>query len=496
MLSIIAVLLLYVAAVTDGAIQLTDIQYGAPTCEVGPYLLRNTFGQLALQHDLLTGQQISLDVALFADGDAQPSCKLCQLSDTYCNTPLNNNTKLRLAFDTSYNFQVVVLANQSQPPITYRAGNPVYTFFLHDPVVMPTGPTPLTHANATIINNDDTSQWCGRTVAMVITARVTIEAPVMRDFVLVAHQRTESSEQVVPCSLSAGQQALSCFASSSYWYVVHRVTNCLATWDSTTPNDRYHTTTAETTGINDAPWLTSITPVKERRYYDAFYYYYEAVMQNNTVLLRGVDQEMEPTLCGAPYLTWLEKTRLDLYCYKDVPLHVALKPWYTTALYAMTAWWNGRQNETALWLALETLERACAQRERVAALNDTVFASMVAVLDESGDSVNGRETVCSWLPSAVQYNALSDGHGMPPDVQLPHLPYNMTLPFYMTHYGEWYFNLFKYVVPMDEDMPWKSVLLVLLPVAVLLIMLVGTAVTIYHICYRPSEVSLNNYHAI
>jgi hypothetical protein len=434
-----------------------------PTCEINNFLLDNQFGQLGLRHDLLTGQQLTLNLSLSSDS---ASCKLCQLSASYCGQPLGNTSKLRLAYDTSYNLQVVVLGNHSLEPVDQQ----VATFFLRGP---PSAPG-LIQATA-LINNNGSRIWCGNTLVLVIKAFVTIEAPVLRDFLLVANQPillsdqgVGVSDQTVPCSPT--QQELSCAAATRYFYVTHRVTNCLAMYGPPISGDRFHTTT--TGGNNATPFDNE--EEETRHHYDPFYYYYEAVVQNNTGFL---PDNGTLTLCGESYLSLLTRMKLELFCNQDVPIYIRLKPWYTAALYAMTAWWNGRQDESILWLTLATLERACHQRDSCTAeMNDTIFASMMLVLQEN-DTVNGQETVCSWLP----------------DIATPDLAgvYNVTLPFYATHYGEWYFNLFKYVVPPDQDMPWKSVVLLVLPLLVLVIVATCAALTVHQIFFRPSEHTLN-----
>jgi hypothetical protein len=289
-----------------------------------------------------------------------------------------------------------------------------------------------------------------------VLALVSIEWPLRRDLMLIGEQTPGAT---VDCVEAPGGRIapLDCRITRRFYYVEHRVNNCLGTKPPTAVDDRL--------------------------YYDPYHYYYH-LWSARTAVDRDVLVPPHLTLCGERWQQIFERTRLQLYCNPDVALQVALKPWYEAALQAMTAFLNQRFGEPALWLALATLERTCGQRDATGqyGLRDSVFYNMTEALRDSADVVvNGATQVCEWM---VQEEPELLG-----DV-------NITLPFYVTHYRAWYFALFKYVVPPDADMPRAAVTLLLIPLVVLGVTLVSIAFTVYHVFFRPSERTLNAYSVI
>ena len=422
--ALVLLLVLAVSTATSGAAVLADIQYTVPNCLVEDHTLANSFGELALTNDVLTGQQLQLGVTL---DDTQTSCKLCQLLPARdCDAPLGNASNLRLASDTRYNVRVWVADDAA--PLDRSAE---FSLVLQDGRAV------------SIDTSDAITASCGQTLRLVVTVLATIDHPRRRDFVLIA---TDSPDDVMPCMQVPSQQALSCHTTLSYYYVTHAVRNCLAT-----------TTGGEETRL-----------ARERLYYDPYHYYYELVYQNNAESL-GVSSAV---LCGESWVSIFKRARLDEYCAApDLALYVRMKPWYEAALLTMSAWLNGRQQETVVWLALATLERSCAQRDTVQLdLNDTIFYNMSLLLREAAP-VNGQETVCSWLPVVAS---------------------NITRPWYVTHITDWYFDTFKYLLPLNADMPSKAMTLVVMPILVLIIVVAGSVLTVWHVCYRPGEFAQSN----
>jgi hypothetical protein len=293
---------------------------------------------------------------------------------------------------------------------------------------------------------------CGQEARLVVTALASIEWPMVRDFMLIAVQ---SPDAALPCEPTVSRNGgLDCGTASSYFYIDYPVTNCLAP-----PADMNE-------GVDDT-----------RLFYDPYYYYYSLVgAQGDRSLIPA-----ENVLCGESWRSIFMRTQLRVYCHPDVPLHVRLKPWYEAALVGMTAWLNQRYGEPALWQTLATLERTCAWRDTAQApLEDTVFYDMVEALRDEAP-VDGNATICEWLANE--------------DVTLLTVP-NVTLPFYVTHHRDWYFDLFKYMVAPDATMPRMALNLLLMPLILLPIIVISIAFTAHHLYCRPSEESLNQYELV
>lgn len=265
------------------------------------------------------------------------------------------------------------------------------------------------------------SDICGHTFRFVILLIVNVAQPIDHDFLLLAN---DGGSNTLPCDKTLAD--ISCSVSNVYYIIDYTAENCLSQRESS-------------------------LPVQPTQFNQPLYYFY-----NN----ESIDGAM--TLCGESWLSIFRRSRLDLWCDDTLPLYIKQKPWYETALYAMSAWLNGRQ-DTTLWLTLETLERTCHLRERQLGLDETIFVNLTRQLRLDRATYDDL-VVCDWIGTVNKQN--------------------VTLPFYTRYYREWFFSLYQSILPADETMPWKAPLLFSLPFVILFILVVATGLTTYHIYCR------------
>jgi hypothetical protein len=266
------------------------------------------------------------------------------------------------------------------------------------------------------------SDICGRTYRWVILLIVNVLQPIDHDFLLLAN---DGGTNTLPCDRTLAD--ISCTAANEYYIIDYTAENCLSQRDQS-------------------------LEVQPTQFNQPLYYFYN----NETI-----DQEM--LLCGESWRSIFRRSRLDIWCDDTLPLYIKQKPWYQTALYAMSAWLNGRR-DAALWLTLETLERTCHSRERQLALDETIFVNLSLRVDRPtyDDGV-----ICDWIGGVDKQN--------------------ITLPFYTRYYKEWFFSLYKSILPADETMPWKAPLLFALPFIIIFILVIATGLTTYHIYCRQKN---------
>jgi hypothetical protein len=357
---------------------LSDIQYPVPTCNPAAGLSTvNNFGSLLVENDLLATQ---LQLHVLPDS-SQSSCRFCRISPSYCNTPFGNGTNLHLAYDTSYNMRVITLdaQNLTLTSLSIAVPPPSSSLVLERPY-----------------------QICGNTYRLVLMVIMEAEAPLVRDFLLIA--RDSSTSATLPCSIQPSQADITCSITRNYFYLDYQVSNCVSS------------------GLQGR-----ISPQSDHSF---VHYYYEAIVRGDSSILQG-------NLCGESWLSIYRRAGLEKYCDPDNMVYIEMKPWYRAALQAIAAWANGRR-DTPVWLVLEGLEKYCLGREVVLDL----FHNMTLLL---GDADN-RDVEADW--ALLCEGSIVENHA------------NITLPFYFYHYREWYFESFRFLIYYDEWMPAKSVLLV------------------------------------
>jgi hypothetical protein len=324
---------------------LGDIQYAVPRCDMAGIGLRNSYASLLIGNDLM-GERLSFSVAM---PQQFFSCRLCEISPSYCTTP-NNSTKsgLRLATDTQYNFKVITLPSNN--------GTPTSTGYS---LVGGGGGTTPTIS----IQRDG---MCGNTHQMVIQVIISIDRPIERDFWLVAYQLEHP--QSIPC-ITGGLSDLSCRTAGTYYFVQYDMKNCLSMGEAVAA---------------DFP-TTHFTPM---------YYYYEAVVMGNV----GILGDSSATLCGETWLSIYERARLHEYCNFYNPLYVKPKAWYEAALLITSAWLNGNRG-VDVFVGLEALESTCSRREAEVLYEETIFTNITQWLEEE-DPTYDKVAVCEWINMA------------------------------------------------------------------------------------------------
>jgi hypothetical protein len=369
---------------------LSDIQYPLPSCAQGGVVVRNNFGRLLLDNDLLATR---LNLRVEPDS-SQSSCRFCGIATRYCTTPFGNGSDLHLAYDTSYNLRLISVdgLNRSVSGLSVAL--------------------PATSGGSVSIERS--RQVCGTTYRLVLLVVMQSEAPLVRDFLLIA---SASATRNLPCSAEPSQADLSCRLAPTYYYVDYTVGNCVTAGPS-----------------------PLVPPTRTHTY---VYYYQELFMLE------------EGSLCGERWVSIYRRTHLETYCKGDNTPYIRLKPWYEAALRAVAAWSDGRR-DTSVWLALETLEQYCEVRELVLPL----FTNMTLLLGGGDDKAVERD----WA-------LLCEGDGTSSQD-------NVTLPFYFYHHGAWYFESFKYLIYFDEAMPLKTGLFVAFCVLSGLCVLAGTLLTL------------------
>ena len=385
-------LLLGLLALSYGLdLTIADLQYG-PSCGA----IENNFGVLTIENDLM-GEKLQLKINL--NDTTHRSCRLCQMSPTYCNTSITS----RLAQDTSYNLKIITLGRRLSS-VTYA----------------------LRDATSVIISDDNI---CGQTYRWIILMITNILQPIDHDFLLVAN---DGGSNTLPCDQTLAD--ISCTISPVYYIIDYTVSNCLS----------QHNVSQEE---------------QPTEFNQPLYYFY-----NNESIPSSV-------LCGESWQSIFRRSRLDLWCDDSLGLYIKEKPWYETALYAITAFMNGRRDAT-LWLTLETLERTCHLRERPLPLEDTIFFNLSRQL-RLDRSTYDDAVICQWLGTVNRQN--------------------VTLPSYTRYYKEWFFSLYQSILPADDTMPWKAPLLFALPFIILTLLLVATGLTTYHIYCRQKN---NEYEMV
>jgi len=366
---------------------LSDIQYPTPLCSSKGTLVVNSFGHVLLDNDLM-GSQLQLQVQV---DPSQSSCRFCRISPTYCTTPYGNASNLHMAYDTSYNFRLITLDGENRTLTSLSVAS------------LPSNGAALTLERHT--------QICGETYRIILLLMMTAEAPLVRDFLLIARDTSLLLIPSLPCSTDPSQADLSCRVADAYFYLDYRVENC----------------------VSSSPSSTSLPPAGGKTF---VYYYYQVIVRGEPFLM---DKDL--TLCREGWISIYRRVYLERYCDADNRVYIAMKPWYRAALYAIAAWSNGRR-DTSVWLALETLEKYCVAREVVLDL----FHNLSLLVGEPSDKSLSEDwaLLCNWSVENTSF----------------HIHENVTLPFYYYHYRDWYFENFKYLVYYDAQMPLKSGLIV------------------------------------
>lgn len=287
---------------------------------------------------------------------------------------------------------------------------------------------------------------CGETLRMVVLSIFNIRSPVLtRDFLLIAYDHSHPDRETLKCQSpwTTNKTDLSCSISPIYHYIEYPFTNCLS------------------------PALSPRGGGDRQRSNLSVSEYYRRLRDGER--LEGGEMKF----CGESWSSIMERSRMDLFCDPELILYIKLKGWYEAAVIAISAWENGRTNEPRLWLLMDSLSKTCAHRESRVALENTIFFEMVSDFIITNNNRTTDERLC--------LEVIERG--------------NVTLPFYVTHYRSWYYQLFHYIIEPSEGMQMKAIFLILFFCLLIIISLIATALVIYQIYFRKSSLS-NDYQPL
>lgn len=188
--------LLFIGLTFTLELTLSDIHYTSSHCGT----IENKFGSLTIENDLMDRgirMRINLDKA------THRSCRLCQISNRYCNTTIEPT----MALDTSFNLKVISLGD-TVSSTSYSLQNSVSDI------------------------NISPGRQCDTKHQWIILLIVNVAQPINHDFLLIANTTPVES---VACDTTLVD--ISCSISPSYYYINYTTSNCLTMREDTDDGD-------------------------------------------------------------------------------------------------------------------------------------------------------------------------------------------------------------------------------------------------------------------
>lgn len=278
-------------------------------------------------------------------------------------------------------------------------------------------------------SSSSSSSWCGSNLKMILLVYFNLRSPISRDFLLtLANPNPDNA--TLQCQKFLPRTGL-CHIASSFFYIDFPYTNCLS---FSGENQILLPTTT-----NDSLSENAFSPS----------------------LMRAATKRRREKICGESWQSILRRVRLEeLYCDPEILFYIKLKAWYEAAIIYITARLNGVKRKE-LWILSTLLEQNCHLMETEVALENTLFYPLVE----------------SWAERVVCPN-MSD---------FMENEKNVTLPYYVRHHHQWYYQWFHYILEAKESMHLEASLLVTMPFVLSLICIIAIIITIHHIYFRKHK---------
>jgi hypothetical protein len=406
---------------------ISDLQYSVPTCTVNGNVLNNAFGSVTIGNNLLAD---GIEFTFHLDY-TQHSCRLCDISNAYCDESFANESNLYPSQDTTYNFKLISLTDQN---LTFST---VY--------VLEKGQKSLTvHNLIPYLSNQHDGILCGKAYRFVLFLTLHIESPINRDILTFIGQERNNT---VSCS-NYSMADLSCRLLQNYNYIDYTVENCV---NSHSGGDG---------------------KVKQtRKAYSPLYWYKN----------RATWPPYTPLLCREDWSSLMDRIKPQYFaCSRRLALYIKLMPWYEAALETMTAFFNNDGLDDDILSALDALEAHCHERDSgLLTLSESIFYNMTLAFRDRL-SASSPTPPPPPPPPALSLEDECDSIPMSGDDEIE-------LPYYVENHDGWEMTLFKYIIYFDYNMPWLSIILlsfiVLSSVAFIIIILATIVMSIIP-CYR------------